>query len=202
MKRSGHVQTQAPQPVGRKPPPPPMTLDSATSRAKNNSQPPPFRAPPSARRPVPAPFSEEPTRQVNDELLAQLRAGELPQARPSENHFDEPTRLATVDPHAFDDIPEDGATRPGDDFQFLQQAPRTEPGRPPDSHDDLTTTANLDGLAAMERTGRGVSQRSGADAHRRYPQRQEHQRYRLGSRLTETSQSSQLLPSHLHMFVI
>jgi len=64
-----------------------------------------------------------------------------------------------VDPHAFDDIPDDGATRPGDDFQFLKQAPRTEPGRSPvDSHEDLTTTANLDGLAAMERTGRGLPQ--------------------------------------------
>jgi hypothetical protein len=135
-----------------------MTLDSATSRAKNNSQPPPFRGPPAPKRPVPAPFSEEPTRQVNDQLLAQLRAGELPSARPPENHFDEPTRLASVDPHAFDDIPDDGVTRPGDDFQFLQQAPRTEPGRAQESHDDLTTTANLDGLAAVERTGRGLAQ--------------------------------------------
>jgi len=150
QKRAGAApQTNSPQ---RRP------LESATSRAKASAppptNPPPFRNPP-ARRPVPAPFSEEPTRQVDDNLLAQLRSGELPPQHDS-NHFDgEPTKLASPVEPSFDDI-DGGDTRINEDFPFLHQAPRTSPDAALGIHDDMTTAASLDGLAALERTGHGV----------------------------------------------
>jgi thioredoxin reductase/ferredoxin len=140
----------------------PLTLGEApTERARNNSQPPPFRGQPSARRPVPAPFSDEPTRQVNDKLLAQLRAGEMPtqkaeHAPSGRSQFDEPTRLASVDPHVFDDMPDDLATRPGEDVPLFTSAPRH---LPPELHtEEATKLQSVEGIASMERANRGQPQ--------------------------------------------
>jgi hypothetical protein len=125
----------------------------------------------SASVPVPAPFGDEPTRQVDDELLAALR--NAPPAKPSPRPSairpslprpsairpaapDEPTRMGPID--EFDGPGSDEMTRPADDFppRFLSPAPTTEPelGRVFEDHrelDEATRLASLDGMAAMER---------------------------------------------------
>jgi thioredoxin reductase/ferredoxin len=121
-----------------------------------------------ARRPVPTPFADEPTRQVDDELLTVLRNA-MP-AKPSPKptlprpsavrpaRHDEPTRMAHIDPLAFEDAPPlDDMTRPSSDFppQYLSPAPAGDPGfgEIEDHHDpeEATRLASLEGIAAMER---------------------------------------------------
>jgi hypothetical protein len=117
-RRSGNIaaSSRSPEPP-RSGPQAPLRLDEPLiRRARPGSQVPPFRRSPSGRRPVPALFGDEPTRQVDDELLTQLRAGELsiPQAglTPPSSPFDEPTRLVSVDPAMFESL--EGITTPGD----------------------------------------------------------------------------------------
>jgi hypothetical protein len=106
-----------PIPAAARPPSPPLTLP----RSRSDS-----RAP--LRRPVPAPFGEEATRQVDDDVLESLRRHEqaqnqmpegprkaaptfLPSGKtpprpvppPSKVQFEEPTRMANVDARAFDE---------------------------------------------------------------------------------------------------
>jgi len=96
---------------------------------------------------VPPPFGDEPTRQVDDSVLAALRqqqpaqqqppppsppaaprtAKPPPPPPPPPSFNDEPTRMATVDPRAYDPL--------GLENNF----------------DEATSIASLDGLAAMER---------------------------------------------------
>ncbi|MDQ3301256.1 MAG: hypothetical protein M3619_32140, partial [Myxococcota bacterium] len=116
------------------------------------------------RRPVPPPFSDEPTRQVNDDILAELRSGQLAvppssssssppdRIRKAPPHFaDEPTRMANVDPRAYDELGLAGSphAQPG----FPATAPATDPMVPPleDNHDEATSIASIDSIAAMER---------------------------------------------------
>ena len=136
-------------------------------RARNESRPPPRRA-------VPAPFTDEATRQVDEDLLSALRG--QPQAAPrqkaptflpvkavpppSKVQFDEPTRMAKIDPRAFD---ETGVSF--DDQKFLSNAPETDPDGEIDDHDEATRMASLDGMAAMERA-RQVPQPSGDERTR------------------------------------
>jgi len=164
--RSRQIQAmQAPPPSQSQPTP-------ARSRQIQTAQPQPPPGPVSARRPVPAPFGDEPTRQVDDDLLTALR-NQTP-AKPSPNltprpklprpshtvsaQHDEPTRLANLDPLAFDDTHGlDDLTRPVSDFppKFLSSSPSTDPDFAvfEDHHDseDATRLASLDGIAAMER---------------------------------------------------
>ena len=75
------------------PPKPPLHLpDSNPPRSREVRPPPSGNAP---RRPVPPPFSDEATRQVDDEVMNALRRA------PVESN-DEPTRLASIDPRAYD----------------------------------------------------------------------------------------------------
>jgi len=155
------VPVQAPPPPGpRSAPPPSQPPPPPRSRQLNVPQPPP------SRRPVPVPFGEEPTRQVDDELLTALRNAPPAKASPKAGlprpgvvrpaRHDEPTRLASLDSlgvddgHGIDDL-----TRPADDYppRFLSPAAAAEPGGFEDHRDpeEATRLASLDGIAAMER---------------------------------------------------
>ena len=169
----------APQPRRSETAPPPLAaMQQPPPRARNESRPPP-------RRTVPQPFSEEPTRQVDDELLNALRNHEqqqrpkapthlpakasppppskLPPSKappPSRVEFEEPTRMANIDAHlkfAFDE-----ANTEGDRLdKFLAQAPATDPSHAPehlDPHDEATRMANIDGIAGDPRRKHPVPQ--------------------------------------------
>jgi hypothetical protein len=119
--------------------------------------PPPPRAQPS-RRPVPPPFSDEPTRQVDDDLLTVLRGEQqlraiapppLPPASgpPKPSFHDEPTRMQDIDPRAYDQ------TGPAPRDRFPETLPSTDPGYGDidNAFEEATSIASLDGIAAMER---------------------------------------------------
>lgn len=137
----------APAPVLRDVPAKPAVvvgLAQAQANAKARSKRPDAkgasRVMPAARpqkRSVPPPFTEEPTRQVNNEMLAQLRA--MDAARQ-----EEPTRLANQPLTEEVTSPAEMATR----------APLHLPALEIDDfsgQEEATRLANLDGLAAMER---------------------------------------------------
>jgi hypothetical protein len=106
----------------------------------------------SAKRPVPAPFGDEPTRQVDDKLLAQLRGNnEAAPMRLPPNAFDEPTRLAPVDPLFSDTMDETGSRGAPDQLPTPPVGSLPLTGFEDNSHDEATRLANLDGIAAMER---------------------------------------------------
>ncbi len=148
------------------PPPPPASSGRPPVPPTSPPRPP-------ARRPVPSPFGDEATRQVDDELLTALRAHEnqmpdgprqkaptfLPtkavQAKavppPKSSQFtEEPTRMANIDARAFDEpfSERDPGTEIDPHAKFLQQAPTTDPDY---GNDEATRMANIDGFAAMER---------------------------------------------------
>jgi thioredoxin reductase (NADPH) len=151
-------------PPAAPPPPPPRTRNSSAVA-------------PAPRRSVPASFGEEPTRQVDDELLTALRnaAPAKPSPRlppPNGNRpvqsarHDEPTRLASLATMQYDDTQGldpgldpglDEMTRPSDDLRprFPTTAPATDPSHDlfEDHHDpdEATRMASLDAMAAMER---------------------------------------------------
>jgi thioredoxin reductase (NADPH) len=134
---------QAPPPRSRTAPPP------MPSRAQPRTQP-----PPQPRRAVPPPFSEEPTRQVDDELLTALRQGKDVTARPapSPSFNDEPTRMAPpMDMRQFDDSGQ-FTNRDPLSPKFPPDAPSTDPNI--DSNEEKTSIASLDSIAAMERARR------------------------------------------------
>jgi hypothetical protein len=105
------------------------------------------------------PFSDEPTRQVDDELLSALRNAAPAKAAPRpglpkpSRPADEPGRLAPVT-LSFGDEGDD-LTRPSDDFgapRFLSPAPSTDPMAPGGlgyddvpEFDEATKLARLDG---------------------------------------------------------
>jgi thioredoxin reductase (NADPH) len=186
-------------PAPRREPPPPMPMQPPMQMQAPMQLPPPMpmQQPPRvtaapapapsmagrgqpARRPVPPPFSDEPTRQVDDELLTALRSqqqvrpsgpGMVPPAQPPSFH-DEPTRMQSVDPRAYDETGPgpgpygqpnpyaqagrgmrggDRDTMPRD--RFPASVPSTEPGGygVENNYDEATSIGNLDGMAAMER---------------------------------------------------
>jgi thioredoxin reductase len=128
------------------PPPQPPPPRIAAAPPPTPTPPSPGRGQPS-RRPVPPPFNDEPTRQVDDHLLTALRsqqqatrapptppptaqptpAPRMAAAAPSFN--DEPTRMANVDPQL----------RTYDDHGIEN------------NFDEATSIASLEGIAAMER---------------------------------------------------
>jgi hypothetical protein len=118
------------------------------------------------RRPVPPPFGDEPTRQVDDELLNALRSQQgmrpppapvpmpvVPGMVPPSFH-DEPTRMQNIDPHAYDE-PGPGAEH----GRFPANLPSTDPGGYglDNNFEEATSIASLDGIAAMERARHGPS---------------------------------------------
>ena len=88
---SATMMVQRPQNPGTRPPP---IANPALARAAGGPRTPPPGAP-GAKRPVPAPFGDEPTRQADSSMVASLRDGGRVAARPSMP--DEATRMADVD---------------------------------------------------------------------------------------------------------
>ena len=153
---------------------PPPPTQPPRSRSMNVAQPVPRRP-----VPVPAPFGDEPTRQVDDDLLTVLRnqtpakaapkpaakAAPKPTPRPKlprpnvpiPAQPDEPTRMAHIDSFGLDDPQgRDDRTLPSSDFppRFLTPAPATDPSfNAFEDHggDEATRLASLDGMAALER---------------------------------------------------
>jgi thioredoxin reductase/ferredoxin len=113
------------------------------------------------RRAVPPPFGDEPTRQVDDNILSALRAQDAAAAAkpPGPLFNDEPTRMAKIDPRAYDETGIEEMTRPGERTKtpipgkFPATAPTTNPNVPgvEDHGDEATRMANVDGFANMER---------------------------------------------------
>jgi hypothetical protein len=113
------------------------------------------------RRPVPAPFSDEPTRQVDDELLSALRNAAPAKAAPRPGLPKPSTILAApTDPtiDVFVDGDSEEMTLPADDLhaRFLSQAPMTDPDLHLDEQpEEATRLSRIDGIAAMERARHG-----------------------------------------------
>ncbi|HEY5938802.1 MAG TPA: NAD(P)-binding domain-containing protein [Kofleriaceae bacterium] len=150
----------APERVQGPPPPPPRKPQSAQMAAPPRSRNEPRPQPTSARRAVPPPFSDEPTRQVDDNILSALRMQQAaspppPSSSSSSSSFnDEPTRMAKIDPRAYDETGIEQRTHPSDRGKFTPTAPATDPNIPDledHSNDEATRMASLDGIAAMER---------------------------------------------------
>ncbi len=148
--RRGKRPTNAPASSARsKPPAPPPG-----ARSKPTTAPPPVPrgAAGPGRRPVPPPFGDEATRQVNDnELMAALRAA--PGPGQAKSQFDEPTRLGEIDPRFLDEEAKRAASEP----KFLSYAPPTyiAPLRSTSFDDNEATRAsNMDGMAQIERNNR------------------------------------------------
>ena len=105
----------------------------------------------------PPPFSDEPTRQVDDEILTALRSGQVMRPTPQAPSFnDEPTRMAPpVDMRGYDETGLERHTqRDPMSAKFPANAPATDPQGPPNldyGTDEATSIASLDGMAAMER---------------------------------------------------
>jgi thioredoxin reductase/ferredoxin len=161
-------------PIASSPPPPKlMPAAPATQAPLHLDEPKPVRPQhtsrsPKPRKAVPPPFDHEPTRPVDEQLLAQLRAlpeapskaplpppSQLPmpgmppppppvaRAKPSVQFNDEPTRLAP-DPRVYD--------KPGTLDEPIERA--TVPVLPDmlvDAHEESTALANVEALTAMER---------------------------------------------------
>jgi hypothetical protein len=126
--------------------------ENPTSTARGGQQPPPRSKPktnappmPGGARRVPPPFNDEATRQVDENVLASLR--DLPRGKPAlpkpstagKNHFDEPTRMSTIDPRAFDET------------EHAHQTILDRDLPPATLDDDATRMANVGSLAAMGR---------------------------------------------------
>ncbi|MFN0247568.1 MAG: NAD(P)-binding domain-containing protein [Kofleriaceae bacterium] len=146
------------------PPPPVPNSNPPRAPAPNTRQPP--------RRPVPQPFGDEPTRQVDSEVISALRNEQQQQqgrqkaptylpAKAVPPPFEDPTRMANVDAHLFDDSefndddPSHATTLDPQFEKFLKAAPKTELGSGIPSggfeENEATRMANVDGIAAMER---------------------------------------------------
>jgi hypothetical protein len=164
--------SQAPMTLPATPPRRVTSAVQAQAQAPGRGQP--------GRRQVPPPFSDEPTRQVDDELLSALRSqqqvrppGPPPLPPPQGPAFnDEPTRMQNIDARAYDDAnaaPNGGGgaygapeTLPRD--RFPANLPTTDPGGygVDNNFDEATSISSYDGLAAMER----VRQQGGSNEER------------------------------------
>jgi thioredoxin reductase/ferredoxin len=130
-------------------PPPPPQITAKQGRPPR----PPTKAPPVPRRAVPPPFSDEPTRQVDDEILTALRSGQVASGQvssrptPSPMFNDEPTRLAGA---ASEMLAMDDMAR----AKFPDHVPATDPQLPGSldyGQDEATSISSFEGMAAMER---------------------------------------------------
>ncbi|HLL24597.1 MAG TPA: NAD(P)-binding domain-containing protein, partial [Kofleriaceae bacterium] len=141
-----------PPPPGIQPatrPPPPPGAKRAPTRAT--------AAPSLPRRPVPPPFSDEPTRQVDDDILNALRTGQVSRGdaprgsvrpAPVVTFNEEATRLAPpTDARAIDEAHRE---------KFPANAPATDPSpfTGVDSYEveEATSISSYESIAAMERT--------------------------------------------------
>jgi hypothetical protein len=108
---------------------------------------------------VPSPFNDEPTRQLDDNLLSALRNAPPAKAAPRPGLPKPSTiRAAPTDPtiDAFADGDSEDMTLPADDLRVRFRSPGSttdpdlelEDDRDPD---EATRLASLDGIAAMER---------------------------------------------------
>jgi len=146
--------------------PPPVSANPAPLHLDDPDVPNPSagRKPPAApRRQVPPPFGDEPTRQVDDEMLSALRAIDPPTVKPTKptpkpsraqpaakSPFDaEPTRMATIDPRAYD---ETGVEERTDRGAGRAPVPPADP-QPwmEDGGDEATRLSSIESIAAMER---------------------------------------------------
>ncbi len=130
---------------------------AAVARPRSPSQAAPSRPPP---RRVPPPFSDDPTRQVDESVLGMLRSGAHARPQPDSDVAQPPsvipvggafsdteaTRMATIDPRQYDEI---GLSALDDsDVRPRVAGPRTPPGN---EFDEATSVASLDAISAMER---------------------------------------------------
>lgn len=123
----------------------PMTLQDSPAPLKSKSM----------RRPVPPPFGDEPTRQVDDDILAALRAlpggSDSPPKPPPKAAFgEEPTRMANIDPRAYDETGVEERT----DRKPILTTPTPTPrpmGEFDDNSEEATRLSSLEGISAMER---------------------------------------------------
>jgi thioredoxin reductase/ferredoxin len=154
------------------PPDPPAAAPPRTRNSPPTNAPPRPRnatgAPP--RRTVPPPFSDEPTRQVDDEIIAALRQHDAQQPRtaPAEAlappparlgaapvrsaRYDEPTRMAL---QAAPPGPLDGGFDPptiAEDALRTKMAP-LHLGDAEDDQEEATRMASVDSMAALARKG-------------------------------------------------
>jgi thioredoxin reductase/ferredoxin len=139
---------------------------SKGNRNKRATAAPPQQPPPPARRAVPAPFNEEPTRQVNDQILKELRNAPLvaprpaPSGKPVPPPFEqEATRMAQIDPRVLDNssFEEGRPTELDPHFEkFLASVPKTEPEAHLDDLDQPTQMAEIDRFASLERQRRAM----------------------------------------------
>jgi thioredoxin reductase/ferredoxin len=204
-KRSKRPSEQAPPPGPPPPMPPPVRSKPVTApppnplspsqRAKRPSAAPPAPVAGGSRRPVPPPFSEEPTRQVTNELLSQLRGTGSPfgEEDPTRNPGmdQDQTRMAGAAPpdprdpfHAMLDEDRDLAyiESPGRsrgspsavtgriDLGPREHSRQYERQAPPPSSDfpidEATAMANMDGLLALERANSAERSRGAPPASR------------------------------------
>jgi thioredoxin reductase/ferredoxin len=153
------------------PPQPPMPPQQMPPQPRA-PQPPVRVQPQQGRRPLPPPFSDEPTRQVDDELLTSLRSQQqmrpaappnpapMHLAPPLPSFHDEPTRMSDVDPRMYDQTgPGVGPDSTMPREKFPASLPSTDPGGYglENHYDEATSIASMDGIAAMERARHGVS---------------------------------------------
>jgi thioredoxin reductase (NADPH) len=172
--RRAKKQSQAPQPsrempvpgnVHRGPPPPPVSRQMKAPMTLDDSPPPlatkPIQAK-STRRPVPPPFGDEPTRQVDDDILNALRAlpgGSDSPPKPKAAFGEEPTRMANIDPRAYDETGVEERTDRGLERHYptlgheVVTPPRPYPNLD-DNSDEATRLSSMDSLAAIERANR------------------------------------------------
>lgn len=151
------AQRRAKKPGGPpRPPPAPSSGPSGPYKSPSTNAPlhlddadEPRPSPARPRRPVPPPFSDEPTRQVDEGLLEALRGrqGGAPAPAPAAAppaFGDEPTRMSEIDPRALDETMRAGEQANARAASFTMDLE--------DHHgDEATRLASLDSIAAMER---------------------------------------------------
>jgi thioredoxin reductase/ferredoxin len=155
--------SEAPPPMRSKPQsvPPPTSAPPARSKRASVAPPPNVHSGPPVppRRPVPPPFSEEPTRQVDDNLLHALRHGgggpfDEEESTHQPGTDGDPTRLAgAAPPDPFGPDDDDLAPPPPS-----RGSPNAVTGRIDleGGNDESTAMANIEGLIALERANRGA----------------------------------------------
>lgn len=156
--RSKRSTAAPPAPSGVRPPAP----------STNPPRPPASNTRPPPRRPLPQPFGDEPTRQVDSDVIAALRDDQIaprqkaPTFLPSSlPRVEEPTRLVNTDPGLFDDggfnddSPDHATTLDPHFEKFLSAAPKTDiQGHIPSTgfeENEATRMANVEPIAALER---------------------------------------------------
>jgi hypothetical protein len=126
--------------------PPTMQPPTAQPRSKPQTMQPP-------RRPVPAPFTEDPTRAVQGDELAAVRAA----PGPGRSLFDEPTRMGDIDMHLLEQTRQEDANAgdlasSNESPKFLDAATELSPqlfsgyGATADELEEATRMASIDSL--------------------------------------------------------